>query len=379
MTHRILFPLVLLSTLLLASCASGGAAPGVADARAPAPAPAPVAPVAPAQLVVETGTLEAAPYRIDIPANWNGELVVNAHGYEVVGQPRKSPMTVPGGMQALLDAGFALAASDYSAQGWAIGEAVADTERLRAHFVARHGRPTHTWLVGWSMGGLVALASAERHPRAYDGVAAMCPVAASSEAMIADGALRPLAAFDALFPGVLPPAPRGLADPSLPVEADGDAIEAALAGDARKATAFAQRFDLPRDEAAGALWLYYTALRELVERAGGFPVASVRGDAGVDGDEAALGVSIRRYTEDPAAAAFIRRTGALTGAAPIPVIVQGNATDPIVPVRITNTYAALAQAAGRGAQVRTLAPVGDGHCRFQPTAVVAALDALRVR
>ena len=76
---------------------------------------------------------------------------------------------------------FAVAASDYSAQGWAIGEAVADTERLRAHFVARHGAPKKTWLVGWSMGGLVALASAERHPRAWDGVVAMCGVTVPTE------------------------------------------------------------------------------------------------------------------------------------------------------------------------------------------------------
>ncbi|WP_296278663.1 hypothetical protein [Pseudoxanthomonas sp.] len=47
--------------------------------------------VAPA--VEDTGTLTDAPYRIDIPADWNGELIVLAHGFEPVGVPRASPLT----------------------------------------------------------------------------------------------------------------------------------------------------------------------------------------------------------------------------------------------------------------------------------------------
>ncbi|MBL8880444.1 MAG: hypothetical protein JNG88_15125, partial [Phycisphaerales bacterium] len=39
----------------------------------------------------DTGTLAGAPYRIDIPAEWNGELVVLAHGFEPVGVPRDTP------------------------------------------------------------------------------------------------------------------------------------------------------------------------------------------------------------------------------------------------------------------------------------------------
>jgi hypothetical protein len=36
----------------------------------------------------DSGTLGDAPYRIDIPANWNGELVMLLHGYEPKGMPR---------------------------------------------------------------------------------------------------------------------------------------------------------------------------------------------------------------------------------------------------------------------------------------------------
>ena len=303
--------------------------------------------------------------------------MVNAHGYETAGSPRPMPLAFPSGMEPLLAQGFAIAASGYSAQGWAIPEAIADTERLRTHFVARHGEPTRSWLVGWSMGGLVALASAERHPRAWSGVVSMCGVAVSSETMFARGALGPLAAFDAMFPGVLPQAPGGLADPSLPPVADGDAIEAALAGDEMRANVLAKRFDIPRTELAGSLWLYYLALREVAQRAGGFPADSAIGLDGVEGDEAALGVRIRRYVANPAALDYVRQTGALTGAAPVPVVLQPNTLDPIVPARFSSGYLALATARGRGKQVRALPPVGEGHCRFQPDAVVTALKAVR--
>lgn len=371
-------------TLLLIAIAAGLVACAPAGVREPAPPARPfqvqaaAAPVAPTQPIVETGTLEGAAYRIDIPANWNGELVVNAHGYEPVGAPREDPLPFTRGLEPLLAQGFAIAASGYSAQGWAIPEAIADTERLRAHFVTRHGRPTRSWLIGWSMGGLVALASAERHPQAWHGVVSMCGVSLSSETMMSRGALAPLAAFDALFPGVLPQAPAGLADDALPAMADGDAIEAALATNPSRAIVLARHFYLPRDDLAGSLWLYYLVLRELGQRAGGFPVTSATGADGVDGDEAALGVRIRRYAATPAALAYVRDSGALTGGAPVPVVLQPNPADPTVPARFSHGYLALARAAGRGDQVRLLPAAGERHCRFPADTVGKALDVLRM-
>ncbi|MET0290295.1 MAG: alpha/beta fold hydrolase [Pseudoxanthomonas sp.] len=358
------FALVLMAALLAGCATQGGRAP------------APVAQQTPVGPVVDAGVLEGAAYRIDIPADWNGELVVNAHGYVMVGTPARAP-GVAREMAPLLARGFAVASSEYAQQGWVIDEAIADTERLRAHFVARHGTPKKTWLVGWSMGGLVALASAERHPRGWDGVVAMCGVAMPSETLFARAVLAPLAAFDALYPGVLPLGPGGLADPSVSAEPDGDAIEAAFAADEARAAAFAQRFDLPRADAASSLWLYAVVLREMSTRAGGFPVTSTSGADGTDGDEAALGVRIRRYTANPVALAYVRRTGALTGAAPVPVVVQPNAIDPIVPARVSSGYLALATAQGRAAQVHSLPGIGRGHCRFPAEAVVTALETLR--
>ena len=47
--------------------------------------------------------------------------------------------------------------------------------------------------------------------------------------------------------------------------------------------------------------------------------------------------------------------------------------------RFSRAYAALAEAKGRGAQVRTLTTVGEGHCRFPPDSVVSTLESVRAR
>ena len=67
--HRLLLAL----TALCAACAS-------------APPPAAV-PARFTQTVVDTGAIAGAPYRIEIPAGWNGGLVMYAHGYETIGTP----------------------------------------------------------------------------------------------------------------------------------------------------------------------------------------------------------------------------------------------------------------------------------------------------
>jgi len=50
-----------------------------------------------------SGELQGAPWRLDVPADWNGDLVMLAHGYEPVGVPRTTPMAANDSTAALLD------------------------------------------------------------------------------------------------------------------------------------------------------------------------------------------------------------------------------------------------------------------------------------
>ena len=148
------------------------------------------------------------------------------------------------------------------------GSACTQAEQVRQLAVESLGTPKRTWAVGNSLGAHAALASIERHPRAYDGALALCGINAPAAEVFADGVLPVLLAFDAYFPGVLGLAPGGLADPASPPMVDPAAIEAALQTDAAKAALIADGFDIRRDDLAGALMLRYLALSELRLHAG---------------------------------------------------------------------------------------------------------------
>ncbi|AHE52359.1 alpha/beta hydrolase family protein [Sphingomonas sanxanigenens] len=107
-----------------------------------------------------------------VPANWNGTLLLYSRGYSAnPGAPEAAPKPH---RQALLDAGYAIAGSDYGASGWALEEAVPAQQATVAAFAARHGKPKRVIAWGSSMGGLVTTALAERRGSGIDGGVAMC-------------------------------------------------------------------------------------------------------------------------------------------------------------------------------------------------------------
>jgi pimeloyl-ACP methyl ester carboxylesterase len=107
-----------------------------------------------------------------LPANWNGTLLVHSRGWSAsLGQPGLAPAQVG---EALLGAGYALAASNYGAGGWALAEAVPAQEETIAAFTRRYGKPRRVIGFGYSMGGLVTTALAERARPKIDGGISFC-------------------------------------------------------------------------------------------------------------------------------------------------------------------------------------------------------------
>ena len=58
------------------------------------------------------GLLKGSAYMVEVPANWNGKLVMFAHGYAGIG-PALS-VAPPGIRRHLIQTGYAWAASSYS-------------------------------------------------------------------------------------------------------------------------------------------------------------------------------------------------------------------------------------------------------------------------
>lgn len=163
---------------------------------------------APALAVNETGEIDGVTYVIKVPEDWNGKLLVYAHGYGGDDPPVPSTL-VPKAIRVFVDGddslencllhqGYALAASRFSNAGWAIKEGIEDNKKLVLFFRKHIGHPTRTILWGSSMGSGVALKSAEINADLYDGVIALSHIGAGTTTNM-DYALDVAVAFDAAF------------------------------------------------------------------------------------------------------------------------------------------------------------------------------------
>ncbi|WP_315386051.1 hypothetical protein [uncultured Stenotrophomonas sp.] len=323
----------------------------------------------------ETGTLQGAPWRIDVPAHWNGELVMYAHGFEPVGTPRPDPWPGNAWTEALTQAGYAVAQSGYSSQGWAVMDAIADLERLRAQFVAQHPDTRHSWIIGFSMGGAVALGTLEQLPQHYSGGVSMCGANLPGDVLAAE-MLTSLVAFEYFFPNARGLPDGGLLSPAAATMPQGEtyeAIAAAIESHPAAAAQLSRRLELEPDELAGTISLHTLVFQQLVKRSGGLPVSNRETVYSGFGDDKAFNAGVRRVAADPAAAAKLTRELALTGAIRRPVVVQYNLDDPSVTPRFEPIYPALAREAGAASQLTQLPPVGSGHCQFTPQQVLAAV------
>ncbi|MFD0853678.1 hypothetical protein ACFQ07_15680, partial [Actinomadura adrarensis] len=99
------------------------------------------------------GSIDGAPYRVEIPGRWNGTLLMWSHGaysLELAPPTEIALMNHPATRRWLLDQGFALAASQYRVvQGWGVVESgLKDQQRLLDWFTANVGRPARTISAG---------------------------------------------------------------------------------------------------------------------------------------------------------------------------------------------------------------------------------------
>ena len=147
---------------------------------------------------------------ICVPSEWNGELVVFAHGYVPVQLPLgfynlqlADGTSLP---ELVMRLGYAFATTTYRKNGLAILEGVEDIANLVRAFPSP---PRRTHVAGVSEGGLVATLLAERLPELADSAVAACAPIGSFRAQIDTvGDFRVL--FDYFFTGVIPGSPIGI-------------------------------------------------------------------------------------------------------------------------------------------------------------------------
>lgn len=133
-----------------------------------------------AQAATEVGGQEnGAFYRIVVPDNWNGSLVIWGRGLNLNPLPETPDLGPLAPVQ--LSEGYAVAASSYSQQGWSLFRTDRDYRTLLKVFRQHFRKPDSIIVSGGSLGGLVAAQSLERIRRKnIDGAYALCgPLAGS--------------------------------------------------------------------------------------------------------------------------------------------------------------------------------------------------------
>lgn len=125
------------------------------------------------------GVRSGAGYRIEVPDNWNGDLVLYAHGYRGTGP--ELTVSNPAIRDHLIARGYAWAASSYRANGYVPGVGAKDTHALIGEFKGRVGNPDQVFITGHSMGGHVTGVAIEQWPRSFDGAVPMCGVMGDTE------------------------------------------------------------------------------------------------------------------------------------------------------------------------------------------------------
>jgi len=334
-----------------------------------------------------TGVIgDGADYGIFVPANWNGDVVFYAHGII----PPLAPVALPGPQDwdnagalrdALGAAGYAMAYSSYSENGYAIKDGIQRTHQLRGIFTSKVGNPRRSFLIGHSLGAQVVQALAETHPDQYSGALAMCGVLGGTR-LQTDYIANVRTMFDFYYPGVLPGStlemPVVITDVvnqiQLPVLG---AVMAKPQG--LQLIAFSQQAQLAGKDATELLTSLINALayhgigvNDLMARTHGH---SLFDNSGVTYSSAIpqlvpnvaytdLNHGVRRYTATPDALAWLENNYEPTGNLQIPMLTFHKIRDRLVPFRHEAAYKTKVEAAGASANLLQRAQNDFGHCDF---------------
>jgi dienelactone hydrolase len=334
------------------------------------------------------GVLNGAGYRMEMPANWNGRLVMWAHGYRGTGLE----LTVDDHpLRAfLLSQGYAWAASSYSKNAYDPAQGAKDTHALTSLFSDRFGKPAKTYITGASMGGHVTGVVAEQWPGTYAGAMPICGVLGDYELfdffLDFNVAAQTLSGQNKTYPygpdylTTTVPATKAALGPAFPylLNAQGQAL-----------------YGLTQMQSGGVRpiyqqgWIYWTGLAgdflfglgvgdgTLPRQPGMAPqnydvTYQFDADPALSPAEAGFNASVQRLTADTQAR---RRNGIAnvpptTGDLKIPMLALHTLGDLFVPFHMEIEYANRVKAKGRSDNLVQRATRDVGHCSFAPSEMV---------
>ncbi len=285
---------------------------------------------------------------------------------------------------ALLPKGFGVAWTSYSENGFAVKDGGQRVHQLRGLWNSNFGKPDRTYLVGQSMGALVALQLAEKHPGIYDGALPYCGMIGGSE-FEARFVFDVRVLFDYYFPGVLPGdalnVPQGTDFSALV-----PAIIGSLAANPLAALEMAGvdqielRFNDFNELVAAVLsplGFHTIGVNDVLERTHGRnPIDNTNTVYTGTSNDAALNAGVDRFLAAPDAKNYLNHWYEPTGQLKVPVLTLHTSRDPLAPFSNEEAYAGVVSAAGTSDLLLQRTVDRFGHCTFAIAEIVAALEAL---
>jgi pimeloyl-ACP methyl ester carboxylesterase len=349
------------------------------------------------------GTLDGTAYKIYVPANWNGTLLVFAHGTQL-GAPT-AVVAPPNVRPDLLAAGYALAGSGFRNS---YKDGVQQTHALTGFFRETIANPRRIIIWGNSLGAGISLKLIEKYPGIYDGAIANCaPAAGALENM--DSALAFSLAFDAAFGWPAEWGTVGDVRDDLSVNDVLPYLKQLLGPAYRPKWEFVRLVMHLSPEAfwtvdPGSGFPFFmlqawkaTVLRSAAEAENGGPVAENLGMQytveASDATLASLGLTRDDVNEmlaymneranipaDRPARRHMAQWGAPSGLLRKPVLTMHYVNDGMVFVTNESYYKTLVEATGSDdLLLQTYVPGPAGHCSFTPAQYTTALAALNAR
>ena len=333
---------------------------------------------------IPTGPIHFA----QIPDVWNGDLVVYAHGFTPPGTPLALPDEVPQFCAMAMSAGYAFATTSYPSNGMAIVDGLADLVQLVGEFKNAHPQTGRVFLIGASMGGLIAAQAAERNPETFSGVLAMCGIYGSYLVETAHiGNTR--AVFDYFFPGIIPgDAVNVPIDVMVKWESTyAPLVVATLSNpeNSAKLRQFLSVTKIPVDMSdyqsviaavVEVLSMQVFAIEDVKVRLGGKPFDNrIFWYSGSDNDRA-LNAGVRRYRADKAAVTAATTLFGTTGNLQMPLVTLHNSGDNLVPIVQQLLYRVKILFARKSALYTGIPVTGFGHCGFTEQQILTAFGTL---
>jgi len=337
--------------------------------------------------IVDGRTGPGSVYRLIRPTNWNGTLLLYAHGYVSPEVPVGISPDAQLVASLVVPRGFAVAISSFSENGWVVKDGTQRTHQLLGLFTSKFGQPSRVYVAGASMGGLIAIRLAETWPDEFAGLLPACAVASGTTRQF-DYALNVRVLFDVFYPGVLPwspiDAPAGL-NPFLDIIAP---AVAAMTANPAGAAAIASIAQTPVPFASGPE-LFESITTALVASAGSQEnLELTHGQPYFDNSAtqytgalppatlAFINANVQRFSGSPAGQNLLAHDYTPTGDLRMPALTLSTFRDPVAPGFHRTIYGQQVAAAGN-ADLLVQRSVngtagGYGHCTFTPQELTQA-------